>query len=130
MPRKSTAAWAAKKVQDRARYHRRFAQGIKQPSGHKPAYHNRHQLLRIKGMTPAEYDALVRQQNGACAICFRPETVLGSKGSTPKHLAIDHDHRTGLNRGLLCQSCNIALGLFEDEPTRLTSALAYLQKHS
>ena len=46
-----------------------------------------------------------------------------------KTLHIDHDHSNGVIRGLLCTACNKALGLFKDDPTRIQSAILYLQRH-
>lgn len=77
-------------------------------------------LRRLYGITPEDYDQMVMTQCGLCAICGEPETV--KKGM----LAVDHDHDTGEIRGLLCARCNSGLGLLQDDPERVTSALAYL----
>jgi hypothetical protein len=73
------------------------------------------------GLTLEELDAMWQAQSGRCAICGVPER-------TTRRLAIDHDHTTGAVRGLLCQRCNMALGMFEDDPDRLTAAAAYLSR--
>ena len=57
-----------------------------------------------------------------CAIC-------GDPPKADKRLSLDHDHATGLDRGLLCQPCNIGLGQFRDDPHRLLSAVVYLLPH-
>lgn len=77
--------------------------------------------LRKYGLTPERYLDLVEEQDGRCAICRRV---------SKRELSIDHCHRTGPVRGLLCTSCNIGLGLFGDDPERLRAALAYLDFHS
>ncbi|MBE3042995.1 endonuclease VII domain-containing protein [Candidatus Bathyarchaeota archaeon] len=59
-------------------------------------------------------------QNHVCVICG------GTNGK--KRLAVDHDHRTGVIRGLLCNRCNQALGLMRDSYELLTNAIKYLQK--
>lgn len=64
---------------------------------------------------------MVKSQDGLCAICNRVCKVLVK-------LSIDHDHATGKIRGLLCKSCNSALGLFEDNVDFLRSAIDYLLK--
>lgn len=77
--------------------------------------------LRKYGLTLADYDNLSKAQGGACSICW--ETPTG-------RLDVDHDHSTGLVRGLLCGRCNSALGLMKDDPARLTAAIAYLAKNA
>lgn len=62
-------------------------------------------------------------QGGRCAICQVREEDAGRKG-----LSLDHDHRTGAVRGLLCGRCNCALGLFKDDPARMLAAIAYLER--
>ena len=66
-----------------------------------------------------------KKQNYACAICKKPETSLWH--GEPRELAIDHDHRTGKVRGLLCHRCNKALGEFRDDISLLQSAINYLK---
>jgi hypothetical protein len=70
------------------------------------------------GLTPEEFDALLTKQNNECAICYSPEP------GASWH--IDHCHDTGRVRGVLCQRCNMALGLFTDDPTMLEQAVKYL----
>jgi Recombination endonuclease VII len=73
--------------------------------------------LKRYGISPAEYDALLAKQNGACAICRRHV-----KG----RLCVDHCHVIGMVRGLLCKECNGALGYLKDDQASLVAALAYL----
>lgn len=76
------------------------------------------QLKRDYGITIEEYERLVVIQNGRCLICCKAQK-----------LGVDHDHRTGEIRGLLCRSCNQGIGIFEDSPTLLFNAIAYLEKN-
>ena len=76
-------------------------------------------LRRTFGLTIEERDALFAGQDGLCAIC---------RSRPIKH--IDHDHPTGKVRGGLCGPCNMGLGQFEDEPSRLRAAAKYLETHS
>lgn len=114
---------------NKARYQRRFALGIKVPSGpHKNIHvHRRTMMLkRSYGLSLAEYDELFAAQNGVCAICACPETYKAAKSPHPKALSVDHDHTTATIRGLLCHRCNVGLGLFNDDILRLRAAIAYL----
>lgn len=71
-------------------------------------------------MSPDEYDAKFKEQNGVCAICYLPDP----QGIA---LAVDHDHETGENRGLLCGRCNKAIGLLHDDFDRILATAAYIQ---
>lgn len=71
-------------------------------------------------------DGLVVAQHRKCAICQESGVGRGRAGYRP--LAVDHDHKTGAVRGLLCYSCNVALGHFRDDPARLEAAAAYLRR--
>lgn len=80
------------------------------------------------GMEPHEYDQLLDDQGGVCAICKGKCTSKTQKGMQ-KSLAADHDHVTGATRGLLCTKCNTAIGLLGDDPAVIAAALAYLSNH-
>jgi len=81
-------------------------------------------LQRNYDISIEDYDEMLEKQGGVCAICANPETVC-VKG-TPKILSVDHDHKTGKVRGLLCRSCNTALGSFKDSQALLQKASEYL----
>lgn len=77
------------------------------------------------GITVDKFDKMVEEQSGLCAICA--ESPSEANGHRHKHrLHIDHDHKTGKVRGLLCNNCNAALGYFHDNPDRLLLAYDYL----
>jgi hypothetical protein len=80
------------------------------------------------GISPTEFDSLMKKQNSLCAICGNLETVTW-KGKVKK-LAVDHDHITGKIRSLLCQKCNMALGSFNDSIELLEKAIHYLRNNS
>lgn len=82
-------------------------------------------LLARYGLTVEEYDRMLENQNGVCAICQEPESAIG-RGGRVRPLAVDHDHDTGAVRGLLCNDCNSGLGRFDDDVTRMGAAIAYL----
>src|SRR5206468_2702473 len=72
------------------------------------------EFRRLYGLSPDVYQRLFSEQNGRCAVC-----------RTKQIQEVDHDHRTGLWRGLVCRSCNHRLG-YLDDTAWLASALAYL----
>ena len=75
-------------------------------------------LKRTFGLTAAQHEALLAAQDGSCAIC---------RDAPVQH--IDHNHETGRVRGGLCGPCNMGLGQFRDDPSRLEAAAAYLRWH-
>ena len=79
-------------------------------------------LLRRYGMTTDQYEAMLESQGLACAICGVPPTG-------QRKLSVDHDHKTGYVRGLLCPGCNLGLGGMMDDPAILAAAIYYLQSH-
>lgn len=80
-------------------------------------------LQKTYGITAREYDDLLAKQSGVCAICSQPE-----RGKRNRYLAVDHCHRTGVVRGLLCTHCNRALGLFGDSQSVLANAISYVER--
>ena len=74
------------------------------------------------GISHEEYDAILTKQKGGCAICA-DKWIEGTK-----YFAVDHDHNTGLVRGILCGSCNIALGLLKDDKAIIIQMLTYINK--
>ena len=72
---------------------------------------------RKYGIDEDEYLEIVKKQDGRCRICKRK----------PRRLVVDHDHKTGNFRGLLCHSCNVALGLAQDNTQTLLEMVKYLQ---
>ena len=91
------------------------------------ADHARRAGLKKYGIDTTEYQRLLEQQNGVCAICRNPPDGIGKTG---KVLHVDHDHKTGAVRGLLCRTCNPALGAFADDIARLKQAIVYLESHA
>lgn len=86
------------------------------------AAHIRRAVKHRYGITWEQYEALVLAQNGKCGICGG--TQLRGHGG---RLCIDHDHATGRIRGLLCTSCNLAVGYLADSAERAEALAAYLR---
>jgi hypothetical protein len=86
--------------------------------------YGRRSLLKHRyGITTDDYDTMLVEQNGVCAIC--KVNTAGGRGSESK-LAVDHDHTTGKVRGLLCGMCNQGIGMFKDDVFLLEKAINYL----
>lgn len=83
-------------------------------------------LKRPYGISRKAYLQIHEMQNGCCAICAKPETLV-IKGVVVG-LAVDHCHETGKIRGLLCKGCNQAIGLMKEDPEVLRRAIAYLTR--
>lgn len=76
------------------------------------------------GITLQDYELILVNQGGKCACC----------GKTPEiqkyRLAVDHNHKTGKIRGLLCRNCNVSLGLVKENKDTLLNMIAYLEKYN
>ena len=87
-------------------------------------YAEKYLLQQTYGLSLAEYAVLLKTQDGKCAICGV------TPGERDKRLCVDHDHKTGEIRGLLCNGCNWSLGGFRDSADLLRRAAIYLETHS
>lgn len=90
--------------------------------GHDHAY-----LMRTYGIRLADYRDMQTSQKGGCAICGN--TGFKMRAHHRKTLVVDHCHKSGEVRGLLCHNCNRALGLLSDDTGRLRTAIEYLEAH-
>ena len=127
----------------RASHAKRVANG--KSSAYNKAYHAAHKaernvtrrrnhLLEVFNMPESAYEVMLRTQNGVCAICGGPETMIRHGKVVP--LSVDHDrsccsgpHSCGACvRGLLCNNCNRSIGLLRDDVGRLEAAIAYLRR--
>jgi len=72
-----------------------------------PRYNLKKNLKKFYGLTLDDYNALLKQQKGVCAICKDPPTK--------QRLCVDHNHITGEIRGLLCRECNLLLSCINDD---------------
>ena len=81
------------------------------------------ETLRKYGLSKEVWETILQKQGGKCAIC-RTATA-GGRGTWH----VDHDHKTGKVRGLLCNRCNTGIGSLRDDPTILQAAIVYLKHH-
>jgi len=78
-------------------------------------------VLRTKfGITLLKYNEMLASQGGLCRGCSAPSSAKGT-------LHVDHDHKTGRVRGLLCVACNTAIGLLQDDPSLCRRMADYLE---
>lgn len=90
---------------------------------------SRRVMLKSKyGLSLEDYDRMLKEQNGVCAICLRKETSRSNSRGPIDSLKVDHCHITGKIRGLLCSECNFGISKFDDRMGLLISATSYLLK--
>lgn len=94
-------------------------------TGHIPSKRFNKRLQKQFGISLEEYNALLIKQNDGCAICGSKE--ISTFNGKVKAMSVDHNHKTGEVRGILCHKCNTALGLFAESPQLLERAISYLK---
>lgn len=72
------------------------------------------------GISLEDYNRLLAEQNNCCKICKTHQ------GEFKNKLHVDHNHKNGLVRGLLCHNCNLAIGRLKDDPKIIAAALEYV----
>jgi hypothetical protein len=82
-----------------------------------------YQLAKKFKIGLSDYAAMLEGQGGCCKICGSDQPASNGKAE----FCVDHDHRSGRVRGLLCNKCNIGLGAFKDSVDTLRRAIAYLE---
>ena len=81
--------------------------------------------LREYGISTEDYEKMLKQQNYTCLICG------GTKmNKSRKKLCVDHNHKTGVTRGLLCNGCNTIIGMTDEKIETLENCIAYLKMHN
>jgi len=79
-----------------------------------------------QGVPPGTYDMLVRRHGSICMMCGTDDP--GGTGSANRQFAVDHDHETGVIRGLLCNTCNVGIGMLKHDPRLLMAAIHYIRQ--
>lgn len=78
--------------------------------------------LKRYGLTIEQYDQILKEQGGGCAICRAKENGVG------RLLYVDHCHGSGRVRGILCHNCNSGIGHFKDDPALMLKAIQYIER--
>ena len=89
-------------------------------------YTNGRRIIQSYGISLPEFTEMLARQGGGCAICGRK--VDNHKNGKKRRMCVDHDHETGLMRGILCTRCNTGIGMFANDEKLLRRAIKYLQK--
>jgi hypothetical protein len=83
--------------------------------------HHAYNIRKKYGMSPADYADMLKEQDGKCAICEQ-------EPKSKRRMAVDHCHKSGRVRRLLCAQCNTGIGSFGDDALLLRRAVAYLEQ--
>ena len=113
--------WASKKLSIDPEYFKKQATSRLEKTFEQ---RRRRNLMTCYGITVEQYEVMERTQRGRCAICEVDKA--GGRAKSGK-LYVDHDHKTKKVRGLLCNTCNSAIGLLRDDPNIIMKAAQYLQ---
>lgn len=85
-------------------------------------------LRRTYGLTMQTFGEMLVAQGGVCGICKLPPEP--TKAGRPMRLCVDHNHKTGKIRGLLCIKCNVFIGSARESKEILNRAISYLEHHN
>jgi len=94
----------------------------------RPNWWRKYGIFNKFNLTLDQYDDILLKQNSVCAICKNPETAKRKNSNEVKYLAVDHCHKTGKIRGLLCSLCNTGIGKLKDDIKILENAIEYLKQ--
>jgi hypothetical protein len=109
------------RARDRAQKRKRERERYETEPGYRDHRRKRHAAWKL-GIARSDVESLIEAKRRPCPICMRQRTV--------RHMAIDHDHKTGKVRGVICISCNTGIGQFRDDIEAMMRAVAYLKEHS
>ena len=88
-------------------------------------------IRNLYGLDDIKYKNMIMEQDNCCAICNKSqlENVVDVRNNKPRDLSVDHNHVTGVIRGLLCYHCNLAVGMLKDQLVIAERLVEYLRKH-
>jgi hypothetical protein len=110
---RNRAAKSGRRASCKTCHNARTRATVKRLYGNSRHYH----LKQRFGIGAAEVDAMIAAQGGLCGLCRQKPAV-----------HVDHDHKTGKVRAILCEPCNGGLGQFRDDPQTIRNAIEYLKK--
>lgn len=100
----------------------------RQPTYTRKEYRRNHHIERKYGLRPEEFDVYWTACRGKCFICEKQmKWPTSTQGQSLDVVTVDHNHKTGKVRGLLCGRCNRTLGFFNDDIDLLQKAINYLK---
>jgi len=108
----------------RQRRHNKKYDNVRKELNRTPKYQKKRREWKLQneyGLSLEAYDDMLNQQGGVCAVC---------QESNDGNLPVDHDHKTGQIRGLLCHRCNRVLGQLRDDPRLIHGLVSYLLRTS
>jgi len=91
-------------------------------------WNKNYSLMKEYGITLDQYEQMLKEQNGVCAICSKKESAFNHVTKRVWDLAVDHEHKTGKIRGLLCRRCNQTIGLLYDDISLIKQMAKYVEK--
>ena len=136
MTKEEKSAWDEKRRKDYAKnpekskeasrkYYHENKKDDPEYRAHMKVYSREYRMKTKFGLTVEQVNEMAEAQGGKCAICCkRPRPKQVAYIESPWH--VDHDHKTGKVRGLLCNRCNLMLGHVDDDVTILQTAIEYL----
>ena len=92
-----------------------------------PIFDMRKDLKTNHSLSIEQYNEMLKSQNRVCAICGKEELIFDDRTKKFRRLAVDHNHKTGKIRGLLCSLCNRGLGFFYDDINLFKKVIKYLR---
>lgn len=115
-PNETNSEWWARKLEARKRAN--------------PNLESDRNIKRKYGLTREDYNKKLKEQDDVCAICGLQETAFDARTNTVRRLAVDHNHKTGKIRGLLCWRCNGTIGRINEDLELVKNIENYLIKHN
>ncbi len=113
----------AMRIKDPEKFKKRSADYYKKNRNKVIARTRNYAILNKYGITSEQYDQMLQDQGGVCAVCQKDQSY-----RERTNLYVDHYHQSGEIRGLLCQKCNTGIGMLGDDLDSLLKAVSYLEK--